>query len=259
MHGGVKGERDTPPGEIRTCSYTDRGVRDLNEDSCGAFTLTHPGGRLFLLAVADGLGGHPAGEVASDLAISALRTAVSSAVQTFSVIDAGSLRMVLASGFSHANREVIRHASICPGCEGMGTTMVAAIMNEQGAGVVGNVGDSRAYLVGDGIRRITSDHSRVQEMVDQGLISSEEAQNHPMRHIVTRIVGRPGDTPDFSPFHLGSDLLVLCSDGLLDGVSEQEMHSIALHHPLPGICRLLVENAKERSRDNITVVAAARR
>jgi len=259
MNRGVREGQGTPQGEIRACSYTDKGVRDLNEDSCGVFTLTYPGGRLFLLAVADGLGGHPAGEVASDLAISALRTAVSSAVEAFPGMDTGSLRMVLASGFSHANREVIRHASITPGCEGMGTTMVAAIMNQQGEGVVGNVGDSRAYLVGDEIRRITKDHSRVQEMVDQGLISFREAQNHPLRHIVTRIVGRPGDTPDLSQFHLGNDLLVLCSDGLLDGVSEQEMHSIALHHSLPGICRLLVENAKGRSRDNITVVAAARR
>lgn len=259
MHGGMKEERGDRAGEIRACSCTDKGVRDLNEDSCGAFTLSCPGGRLFLLAVADGLGGHPAGEVASDLAINALRSAVSMAVETLSVMDPSSLRMVLASGFSYANREVIRHASISPGCAGMGTTMVAAIINPQGEGVVGNVGDSRAYLVGGEIRRITRDHSRVQEMVDQGLISWEEAGSHPLRHIVTRILGRPKDTPDLCPFHLGDDLLVLCSDGLLDGISEQELHSIALHHPLPLICRLLVENARGRSRDNITVVAAGRR
>jgi protein phosphatase len=255
----MKDERGECAGEIWACSYTDKGVRDLNEDSCGAFTIPYPGGRLFLLAVADGLGGHPAGEVASGLAISALRSAVSLAVEPLSVMDPVSLRKVLASGFSHANREVIRHAETSPGCAGMGTTMVAAIMNQEGEGVVGNVGDSRAYLVGDGIRRITKDHSRVQEMVDQGLISWEEAGSHPLRHIVTRILGRPKDTPDLCPFHLGGDLLVLCSDGLLDGISEQELHSIALRHPLPHVCRILVENARGRSRDNITVVAAGRR
>lgn len=256
MPGGRKEGHEGRVREIWTCSCTEKGIRERNEDSCGVFAISHAEGTLFLLAVADGLGGHPAGEVASSLAIRALYTAVTSAIESLRSIDLAFLQPVLAAGFSQANREVTHHAATVRGCEGMGTTLVAAIVNGEGDIVVGNVGDSRAYLLGEGINKITRDHSRVQEMVDQGLVSVEEAAIHPLRHIVTRIVGRPGDFPDFYTIHLGDDLLVLCSDGLLDGISEHEMHVVAGGHRTPGICKRLVEIAKDRSRDNISVVAA---
>ncbi len=259
MHYEMKEGEVRGGGVIWTCSRTDPGVRDRNEDACGTFTLPHREGALYLLAVADGLGGHPAGEVASAIAISALRSAVSSTVEALEGMDVSSLQAILATGFSHANREVIRYAATTPCCLGMGTTLVAALMNGEGAGVVGNVGDSRAYLFGEGTVRITRDHSRVQEMVDQGLISQEQAGNHPLRHIVTRIIGRTDDIPDFFPFRLKDDLLVLCSDGLVDGVSEGELQSLAGRHGSPDICERLVEYARGRSRDNITIVAAGRR
>lgn len=210
------------------------------------------------MAVADGLGGHPAGEVASALAIEALRDAVCSVVSSLDTIDRSVFRQLLRTGFSHANREVIRHAAADPACLGMGTTMVAVLMDQEGEGIAGNIGDSRAYLVGEGITRITRDHSRVQEMMDQGLISPESAAFHPLRHIVTRILGRPEDTPDFFPFSLGDDRLILCSDGLIDGISEDELHAIVSISELSGLCVRLVEQARGRSRDNITVVAAGR-
>lgn len=245
-------------GIIRICSRTDQGIRDNNEDACGAFTLSRPDGSVFLLAVADGLGGHPAGEVASSLAIQALYDAVSSGMDTLPSLEPPSLQLLLAAGFSRANSEVIRKSSTAPACQGMGTTMVAAVMNQEGDGITGNVGDSRAYLVNDGIRRITRDHSRVQEMVDQGILSPDEAGSHPLRHIVTRILGRPGDLPDFTSFSIGEGRLILCSDGLVDGINEQELYSLVSRLHFSGLCDSLVESARIRSRDNITVVAAGR-
>jgi len=245
-------------GKIRTCSRTDKGIRDQNEDACGVFTFSHRNGTIFLLAVADGLGGHPAGEVASSVAIRALYDTVSSGIEALPALELPLLQSLLSTGFSQANREVIMQASTDPLCQGMGTTMVAAFMNQDGEGIVGNVGDSRAYLFINGIRRITRDHSRVQEMVDAGIISPDEAGSHPLRHIVTRILGRPEDLPDFYPFSLGEGTLILCSDGLIDGISEQELETLLGRLHVSGLCDSLVESARARSRDNITVVAAGR-
>ena len=253
MHGEGAG------GKILTCSRSDRGIRDQNEDACGVFSFPAKNGPIVLLAVADGLGGHPAGEIASSLAIAALNDAVSRGLEASPSPDPPALRALLAAAFDHANREVIRRSSCDPGCLGMGTTLVAAILDREGEGVAGNIGDSRAYLVGEGgILRITRDHSRVQEMVDQGLLLPGEAVSHPLRHIVTRVIGRPGDLPDLFSFSIGSSLLVLCSDGLMDGISEEELGHLSGRVRLAGLCDSLVESAREKSRDNITVVAACR-
>lgn len=243
---------------IVTCSRTERGIRERNEDACGIFSIPSPAGTLVLLAVADGLGGHPAGEVASALAVRALVQSVSLLAGSRDTQDGMHLREVLATGFSHANDMVCRYPGEDPACLGMGTTLVAALLTEGGEGVCGNVGDSRAYLVGRAIRRITRDHSEVQDLVDRGVIPAELAQKHPLRNIVTRIIGRAGDTPDFYSFSLDDDCLLLCTDGLLDGLSEAEVHHLVSTTDLPDLCEVLVAEARVRSRDNITVVAARR-
>lgn len=246
-------------GTILTCSRTEKGIREKNEDACGVFSFSSGEESLFLLAVADGLGGHPAGEVASALAIRSLHQTISSGIDTLPDLEPSSLQPLLAAGFSNANWEVINHASSTPRCLGMGTTLVAALINQEGCGIAGNVGDSRAYLFQGGGGRITRDHSRVQEMVDAGLLSRDEAAFHPMRHIVTRIIGRPGDLPDFYPFRIVDGTLLLCSDGLLDGMNDGELEDYAGRLHVSGLCESLVEYARSRSRDNITVVAAARK
>jgi len=243
---------------IVSCSRTERGIRERNEDACGIFSIPSPAGTLFLLAVADGLGGHPAGEVASALAVRALSESVSLGAKALVVQDGSSLRQLLATGFSHANARVCQYAEEDPACLGMGTTLVAALLSERGEGVCGNVGDSRAYLVGNTIRRITRDHSEVQDLVDRGLIPADAAEMHPLKNIVTRIIGRKGDEPDFYPVSLDGDCLLLCSDGLPDGISEGEIHAIVTTTDFLGLCEALVAAARGRSRDNITVVAARR-
>lgn len=246
-------------GTILTCSRTERGIRDRNEDACGVFSFSSGEESLFLLAVADGLGGHPAGEVASALAIRSLHQTISSGIETLPDLEPSSLQHLLAAGFSSANWEVINHASRNPRCLGMGTTLVAALMNQEGEGIVANVGDSRGYLFQGVGGMVTRDHSRVREMVDAGLLSPDEAASHPMRHIVTRIIGRHGDIPDFYPFRLLDGTLLLCSDGLLDGTSDSELGEYAGRLHISGLCESLVEYARSRSRDNITVVAATRK
>jgi len=254
METRAMGSRNT----IVTCSRTEQGIRERNEDACGIFSIPSSAGTLILLAVADGLGGHPAGEVASALAVRALAESVSLHAGSQETRDGSHLREILAAGFSHANDKVCRYAKEDPSCFGMGTTLVAALLTESGNGVCGNVGDSRAYLVGKAIRRITRDHSEVQDLVDRGVIPAELAEKHPLRNIVTRIIGRAGDEPDLYLFSLEDDCLLLCSDGLLDGIGEAEIHRLVRTTGLPSLCEVLVAEARVRSRDNITVVAARR-
>lgn len=246
----------TASSPIRTCFQTDRGVRPENEDACGIWEISSRDGTLTLLAVADGLGGHPAGEVASRIAVDSLYSYVRTRVEKDPVMNPADLEPLLAAGMAAANQQILARAADSHACYGMGTTLVAALLNPMGEGVIGNVGDSRAYFVGDSITRITSDHSRVQEMVDLGLLSREEADHHPLRNIVTRILGREGDSPDLFRIRLDSRILLLCSDGLNDGLTDPEILSLCRGQDLAEICRDLVEHAKETSRDNVTVVVA---
>ncbi|MDD1715673.1 MAG: protein phosphatase 2C domain-containing protein [Methanolinea sp.] len=248
----------TASSPIRTCSRTDRGARPENEDACGIWEIPCKEGPLILLAVADGLGGHPAGEVASRMAVDSLHAYVRMTAERGPVTEPSDLEALMAAGMAAANRDILARAADSRACHGMGTTLVAALLNPMGEGVIGNVGDSRAYFVDDSITRITSDHSRVQEMVELGLLSREEADHHPLSNIVTRILGREGDHPDLYRIRLESRILLLCSDGLNDGLTDPEILSLCQGKDPDEICRDLVEHAWENGRDNITVVVAKR-
>lgn len=241
--------------DLETCQQTDRGIRPGNEDACGVWRITGSGGTFTLLAVADGLGGHPAGEVASRLALDALSSRVTLRINRVSP-HTQDLASIMRDGYQHANSEVIREGEADENRLGMGTTLVAALIPPVGDAIVGNIGDSRAYLLDRGILRITRDHSQVQEMVEAGVITPEAADRHPMKNIVTRIIGRDGEDPDLYPVTMKNGRILLCSDGLIDGLSENEIFSIA-GNDTPGLaCRELVEAANIKSRDNITVVMA---
>ena len=242
--------------DIRACSRTDRGIRDGNEDACGVWRAAGPGGIFTILAVADGLGGHPAGEMASQLALEALSQRISAGIVELHGAGSGDLQSLMENAFLYANSEVIRRSEDVPEWSGMGTTLIAAIVDPEGACVLGNIGDSRAYLIGEGIEKITRDHSKVQELVDSGLITQDSADRHPMKNIVTRIIGRREERPDVYTVQLNGSRLLLCSDGLVDGLSMEEIFSIASREPVGDACQRLVESARKRSRDNITVVMA---
>jgi serine/threonine protein phosphatase PrpC len=242
---------------VDTCFRTEKGLRPRNEDTCGIWKFPDSG--LTLLVVADGLGGHPAGDVASAVAVTELHRAIERRLSHYQTPDPDELRNTLADGFSSADREVFSRGAGVPEWQGMGTTLISALINEEGRGILGNLGDSRAYSVGaKGIARLTVDHSKVMEMVAKGIITPEQADHHPLKNIVTRIVGRPGDIPDFYPIRLEKDTLILCSDGLNDGLRERDIERIARTTPFPRICRALVDQALRESRDNVTVAAAKR-
>jgi len=224
---------------------TDMGmVRQQNEDSF----VAEEG----LYVVADGMGGHNAGEVASALAVTAMRAAVKNGIT-----DAMRLREVV-----QAANTTIYTASLDDSAQsGMGTTLTAAVVvpGEEPRFVVANVGDSRTYLFRDGVlSRVSVDHSYVQELVNEGLISEEEARVHPRRNIVTRALGidRAVSVDVFTQVVRTGDRLVLCSDGLVDEVSDADITAVLLQHRDPQLAAeslVMVANAAG-GRDNTTVV-----
>jgi len=244
--------------DLLTCHMTDKGIRAGNEDACGVWKIDAPEGTFTLLAVADGLGGHPEGEVASRLALEALSQQITSRI-TEPASGTGDLGSIMLDGFRFANSVVIREGEETEGWLGMGTTLVTALVTPAGDVIVGNIGDSRAYLLDGSIRRVTRDHSKVQELVEAGVVTPEYADRHPMKNIVTRIIGRRGEIPDIYTETLGNERILLCSDGLIDGLSENEILSICSSERIGEACRRLVDAAKEKSRDNITVVMAGYR
>ncbi|HET8893864.1 MAG TPA: Stp1/IreP family PP2C-type Ser/Thr phosphatase [Gaiellaceae bacterium] len=223
---------------------TDTGrKRRRNED---AYVVAPP-----LFAVADGMGGAQAGEIASKLAATVLEDT-----------DSGSLSGPerVASLIQEANRRVHERSSTDPSTSGMGTTMTVALVESDGV-VIGHVGDSRAYLVRDGgIEQITEDHSLVNELLKTGRLSSDEAEAHPQRSVITRAVGTDPDV-DVDSFtieaHAG-DVFLLCSDGLTDMVSDDEILAGVEEHrgDLKRMTKALVSAANRGGgEDNITVVA----
>lgn len=219
------------------------GLRPYQEDSALAQNLAD--GRL-LVAVADGMGGHAAGEVASALALETLVSALE---------DGKDLR----EAFVHANAQVHEKARE-PGKQGMGTTLVAALV-EDGEYIVANVGDSRGYLVTpDGIKQLTDDHSFVAEAVKRGQ-TLEEAMATPWRDALTRSIGTEAEVEvdTFGPFPVSSDsALLICSDGLYKTLEDDDLRRIFGQSSGPrGAAQTLVSAAFDSgSDDNISVVIA---
>lgn len=242
---------------LRTCSLSVAGIRAGNEDACRVSQISHQSGTFMLLSVADGLGGHPAGEVASRLAVRTLEQVIREQVTVYTEPGPEHLNEIMRLAFAETNRKVMTAAEREPEWQGMGTTLVAALVSARDDCIIGNIGDSRAYRVGSRVERLTRDHSQVQELVDRGILSPEEAEFHPLKNIVTRIIGRVGDEADITSWNLGQARLLLCSDGLLDGISEEELLAVISGSQFPAVCQTLVERACQKSRDNITVVVAA--
>jgi PPM family protein phosphatase len=227
--------------KLLTTALTDVGrVRSVNEDS---FVLDDEAG---VFAVADGMGGHQAGEVASALAIDALRTGLA---------DGRPLDEVIVD----ANTAVVARASEDPGLRGMGTTLTAAVRGDDQVLVIGHVGDSRAYLLrGDTFEQLTVDHSVVAELIAAGQLTEAEAEIDPRRAMITRALGIDVDVEvDVIPVELElGDRVLLCSDGLNATVHDDDMAEL-----LRGVAdraraaQALVDAANEAGGvDNITVL-----
>ena len=227
----------------RSAGRSDPGrKRRRNED---AFVLEPP-----LFAVADGMGGAQAGELASGLAAAALREDEPGPL-------GGEERV--ASLIREANRRVYQRSNEDAAVSGMGTTMTVALV-EDGRVSIGHVGDSRAYLVRDGrLEQLTEDHSLVAELVRSGKLSPEEAESHPQRSVITRALGTDPDV-DVDTFSLDArpgDVFLLCSDGLTSMVGDDDILAVLDEHrgDLGAAVKALIRAAnKGGGEDNITVV-----
>jgi serine/threonine protein phosphatase PrpC len=231
-----------PVGAYAVASDTGR-RRRRNEDN---YVVAPP-----LFAVADGMGGAQAGEVASQLAASAVEGGDSDGIQGVDRIDAL---------IQEANRRIFDRASTDPSASGMGTTMTVALVEGMTV-AIGHVGDSRAYVVRDEqMEQLTEDHSLVNELLKSGRLSEEEAQIHPQRSVITRAVGTDPDV-DVDGFTIETedgDVFLICSDGLTDMVEDEEILEVVHQHrdDLDKAVKGLVAAANRGGgEDNITAVA----
>lgn len=233
---------------------THRGVvRQQNQDAFAAQDLED--GRVIAL-VCDGMGGARAGNVASTMAVELFMRQFAQAESGQG--DEARLRQAAAL----ANHEVFQRAAADPECTGMGTTLVAALAGEEEA-VILNEGDSRAYHVNEsGITLVTRDHSLVEDMVERGELTRDQARTHPHKNLITRALGaEPVLMADCfrQPLSPG-DRLLLCSDGLSNVVTEQEMLYEVIHGGQDETCcqRLLDIALQRGAPDNVTVVLVRR-
>jgi PPM family protein phosphatase len=220
-------------------------VREGNEDS---YMVREP-----LFAVADGMGGHQGGEVASNLALASMESIAQEPPPD------GDSAPRLAEVVREANRVVLQRANSDPSLSGMGTTLTAVLAGSGGRVHLAHVGDSRAYLLRDGeMSQLTRDQTVVQRLVDEGRISPEEAEIHPQRSILTNALGVDRDIEvDEASYELGvGDRLLLCSDGLSGMVPEVDIQRILVENEDPqAACDALVEAANQAGgQDNITAL-----
>jgi protein phosphatase len=245
---------------IQAYGLTDVGRKRKHNEDAFAMDVTEG-----LFIVADGMGGHAAGEVASKITVETIGEFIAATRQKEEAtwpfkynheLDFNSNRLAVA--IEKANERVMAAVAAQPWLKGMGTTVVAGLLNEKIISLA-HVGDSRAYLFRDGqLSRLTDDHSWVHEQVTAGILTEEEAKTHPLKNVVTRALGGgPSVSPDlqelvFSP----GDRFLLCSDGLTTMVSDEEIHDTAAAVQAPqSLCQKLIDMANEKGGvDNITVV-----
>ena len=234
---------------MKVFSATDIGQkRKMNQDYI--FTSQEPIGNLpNLFIVADGMGGHNAGDFAS-------RYGVSVMVETVRRDKNFNPVKIMRNAMEAANREVLEQSREDPAMAGMGTTMVACTL-VGGYAYVANVGDSRLYLANDTMTQISQDHSLIAEMVRLGELTPEEGRNHPDKNIITRAIGTADTVQvDFFDFRLNQDdQILMCSDGLSNMVEDTRMFEILKDDSIEDKSEALIQEANANGgKDNIAVI-----
>ena len=243
---------------MRAFSVSDKGpVRKENQDHAEAVRLRAP--RAVVLLVCDGMGGANSGALASTLAAGAylerLRSLLAGSRKSAAIVP-----LWMQDACSAANAAVFSRANMEPANAGMGTTLVSAVVTGHHAEII-NVGDSRAYLIrGQKLTQLTRDHSVVAELVERGELTPEQALHHPNRNLITRAVGvEDAVESDFFSLHLRrGDRLLLCSDGLSNTLSEEELITLAhAGRSASKACHALVDRALDKgARDNVSAAIA---
>ena len=254
--------RAAPGGMMKVTvrAATDTGkVRDHNEDYYAALDgKESPPGVDALLVVADGMGGHAAGEVASRMAVEGILGILASNSEESFKLEGNDFGAFLGKVLEEVNQDVWQ-AGQESDKRGMGTTCtLAAIRVDQL--FLAHIGDSRAYLLRDGeLHQVSKDHSWVEDAVDQGVITREQARIHPNRNVITRAIGleqQPKIDTYVMPLAEG-DLLLLCSDGLNSMIPDDNIYRILKQSPTDEVCGDLIVAANEAGgHDNTTVVTA---
>ncbi len=242
---------------MKVWGYTDVGqVRKNNQDS---FSIEILDDGQALCVVCDGMGGAKAGNVASKLAANAFIEHAKSVIRPG--ITSKDVEEIVLDSLAAANQSVNDMAVSDSFYNGMGTTLVGAISTEDGVVII-NVGDSRAYLINkEGIERITRDHSVVEDMVEMGKLTAEEAKEHPGKNLITRAVGTDesvnGDV--YNVKVESGTYILMCTDGLTNLVSDQEiLYEVLYGEDTEECCKRLTEIANSRGGfDNITAVLLA--
>jgi protein phosphatase len=235
---------------MKTFSITDVGQkRNMNQDY--VYTSEKPVGNLpNLFVVADGMGGHKAGDFASKFTVQQLVKSIES------IPEINPIKLIRQS-IETANKELLIKANGNSDLSGMGTTLVVAtIVND--CIYIANIGDSRLYIINSGIKQITKDHSLVEEMIRMGEIDREDARNHPDKNIITRAIGAGEEiTVDFFEMKLEhEDTILMCSDGLTNMIEDEEISRIIQKQITPEQkAQKLVEIANlNGGKDNIAVI-----
>lgn len=234
------------------CAYSSNvGMRRrTNQDAYLAANFEKDGKTCYVFAVADGLGGHPAGEVASQLAVEYIK-------QNISAMDNLGDYGCISDFVNDINREILRQGEEIPEQQGMATTLTMCIVVGDRLGIA-HVGDSRAYRITEkGMDRLTKDHSLVQILVDEGRLKSSQAEVHPQKNVITRALGTDlAVKVDYYEYSmLPGEYYLVCSDGLYNMVSESHISEVIRNYKIEEAVKLLVDTANVNGgNDNITVI-----
>ncbi len=237
---------------MKIYSKIDKGiVRNSNQDAYFAGEISQ---EVTFAVVCDGMGGAKAGNVASTAAVKSISEYIANSYRSNMSLD--DITKMLRNAIISANIEIYDMAAQNEQLQGMGTTVVAAVVRN-GNAVVANVGDSRVYLVDDNITQLTTDHSIVQTLIESGKITAEDAKVHPRKNVITRALGAESDVAvDIAEYNLSeNNTLLLCTDGLTNFVSEEDILKTFKENDISVVSEKLVELANEGGGgDNITAV-----
>ncbi|MFT6093452.1 MAG: protein phosphatase [Pseudohongiellaceae bacterium] len=242
--------------QVKIAGFTDIGLRrNHNEDHIG-FNQQHA-----IAVLADGMGGHQAGEVAAHMAVNSVLEKLQKLCEGKSSVPITSSQLLefVSNTISHSNSVIFNAAEAINEHKGMGTTLVAAVIKDSKI-YAGHVGDSRLYLFRDrALRRITRDHSLVQDLIDKGFYTEEEAKSASVGHIVTRALGTKAEVEVDTIEHdaQSNDVLLLCSDGLSDMVADWQIEETLADYQEDineAAKRLIVLANRNGGKDNISVI-----
>lgn len=237
-------------------SLSDRGKRRTNNED---FAIAEAFNDYIILILADGMGGHKGGEIASGCGAKTALSSIKSKLKNTTTPE--DIQSIISKAVKRANLEILAEAQSCESLEGMGTTMDVCVVKENTA-YIAHVGDSRVYKIGadEKITQITRDHSLVEYMLESGAITYEEAQHHPQKNVITRALGTNSsvEVDTFTTDIAKGDKLLLCSDGLTNMVEEAKIAKIvSSEESLDKIAHTLVSEANTKGGvDNITVIVA---